>query len=590
MGITIGWPIMNRNRNRVLVVLLWGVVFSTAVQAQDFRRQYTSARAFFDKKQYGLAMEAFKPLIVYDKDNVYQEYASFFYALSAYHQKFTAVAKDMLLQIKQLHPDWDQMPEVNYWLAKIYFDQREYFQAMHMLGVYPALNHQKNVVGMKSHYLGEIEDVEVLRMMWEEYPRDTVVAKTLVRAISRQPLPEQDAQLIDSLVSGFGFDRNEFESALMPANVFKDEYVVSLLFPFLAGTLEPTTATKVNQSILDLYLGIKMAADSLRGLGINIDLRAYDTERSIPVTLGLLEKEEMKSSDLIVGPLFQNQVKPVQDFSIANKINMISPVSGNSEFFGDNPFGLLLQPRSETIGERSAEWIAAHVRNKNCMVFYGETAKDTVTAASFLKRAKELDLNIVWAEKVARENSVTIFNKLATPVEYDEFKNPIEFELKIDSIGSVFMVSDDPILYTKVISGVDTRGDSTIIVGNESWLNNAAANFATYERLHITMAAPTFTSASNPNYEVFRQEFIRRHGILPTEFSKIGFEFMWFVGHSLKEYGVYFQEGLKGRGFVPGYLFRGYDFSTGQSNQFVPFVHFKEGRVEFVESLPPAPK
>lgn len=577
---------MNKNKNLVLIIILFAVMVSPAIQAQDYHRQYKSAREFFNEKQYGLAMEAFKPLIVYDKNNPFLEYASLFYALSAYHQKFTTVAKDMLLQIKQLYPNWDQMPEVNYWMAKIYFDQRQYFQAMQMLSEYPSLNQQKNVSEMKAHYLKEIEDVEVLRMMWEEHPKDTVVAKTLTRAISKQPFLDQDAQLIDSLITQFGFDRSEFESPLKPVNVFKEEYVVSLLFPFLAKSLEPTTSTKVNQSILDLYLGIKMAVDTLKTQGVNIDLRSYDTERSTTATSALLEMEELKNTDLIVGPLFQNQVKLVQDFSINNKINMMSPVSNNKEFVGPNPFGLLLQPSAETIGERSAEWIADHVPNKNCMVFYGEAAKDTVSAASFLRKAKELGLNIVWEEKVSRENSVTIFNKLATPVEYDEFKNPIEFELKIDSIGSVFMASDDPILYTKVISGVDTRGDSVIIVGNESWLNNAAANFATYERLHITMAAPTYTKVSSPHYKSFRKDFIHRHGVLPNDNSKIGYEFMWFIGHCLNNYGVYFQEGLKEKGFVPGYLFRGYDFSSGQSNQFVPFIQFKGGEVEFIDTPP----
>lgn len=577
---------MNSNRSLVLIIILIGLMISPALMAQDYKRQYKSAREFFDNKNYGLAMEAFKPLIVYDKDNSFLEHSSFFYALSAYHQKFPAVAKDMLVQIKQLYPDWSQMQEVNYWMAKIYFDQRQYFQAMQMLREYPGLSLQKNVSEMKEHYLKEIEDVEVLRMMWEEHPEDKVVGKLLARAISKQPYLDQDTQLVDSLITKFGLDRKKYEASLMPVNVFKDEYVVSLLFPFLAKTLEPTTSTKVNQSILDLYLGIKMAVDTLKAQGINIDLRSYDTERSTAATTSLLEMEELKSTDLIVGPLFQNQAKLVQDFSINNKINMMSPVSNNSEFLGPNPFGLLLQPSSETLGARSAEWIAANISNKNCMVFYGEAAKDTVTAASFLKRAEELELNIVLTEKVSRENSGSIFTKLASPVEYDEFKNPIEFELKIDSIGSVFVASDDPIIYTKAISGVDTRGDSVIIVGNESWLNNAAANFATYERLHITMAAPTFTRLSSSTYNAFRKEFIRKHGVTPTETSKIGYEFMWFVGHCLKNYGVYFQDGIKKKSFIPGYMFKGYDFSEGQSNQFVPFIHFKGGEVEFLENLP----
>ncbi len=573
---------MNRNRNLLLFIVFVGCTL-ISVQAQDHRRQYKTAREFFDEDRYSLAMEAFKPLTVYDRNNPYVEYASFYYALSAYHQKFASVAKDMLLQIRQLYPDWNQQQEVSLWLAKIYFDQRQYFQAMQVLKEFPSLSAQYEVTKMKEHYLYAIEDVETMRMMWEEHAEDAVVGKALAKAIARQPFLEQDGKLLDSLLTKFRLNREEFASSLKPVNVFKDEYVVSLLFPFLAKTLEPTTATKVNQSILDLYLGMKMARDTLAKQGIKIDLRSYDTERSLTATESLLELSELKHTDLLVGPLFQNQMKIVQDFSVSNKINMISPVSNNTDFLGENPFALLLQPSNETIGIRSAEWISKNVFNKYCMVFFGEAAKDSVVAKSFLARGRELGLNIIWAERVLKDNSADIFKKLATPVEYDEFKNPIEFELKRDSIGSVFVASDDPIIYTKVISGVDTRADSTIIVGNETWLNNAAANFATYERLRLTMAAPTYASPSNPNFKTFRKEFIRRHGTLPSEFSKVGYEFMWFVGNCLKKYGVYFQDGLRESPPVPGYLFKGYDYSQSRSNQFVPFVQFRGGEVVFIE-------
>ena len=244
MGIIERLKKMIVNKNLFLVVLL--SIMCVSLYAQDYKRQYRTAREFFDEGSYGLAMEAFKPVIVYDKDNPYVEYASFFYALSAYHQNFISVAKDMFLQIKELYPTWNQNDEVNYWLAKIYFDQKQYFQAMQILDQSPYLASQENVMLMKSHYLKEIEDVETLRMMWEEHPDDKAVGKALAKAISKQPFLEQDSKLIDSLVSIFEFDTSEFTSPLKPVNVFKEKYTVALMFPFLSKTLEPTTSTKVN--------------------------------------------------------------------------------------------------------------------------------------------------------------------------------------------------------------------------------------------------------------------------------------------------------------------------------------------------------
>ena len=102
------------------------VVFTSS--AQDFKRQYRSAKELFTSEKYSEAMVAFKAITVYDQENPYSEYASFYYAMSAYRLGYHTVAKDMLLQIKSLYPKWDQMDEVNYLICKIYFDQKEYFQ------------------------------------------------------------------------------------------------------------------------------------------------------------------------------------------------------------------------------------------------------------------------------------------------------------------------------------------------------------------------------------------------------------------------------------------------------------------------------
>ena len=38
--------------------------------------------------------------------------------------------------------------------------------------------------------------------------------------------------------------------------------------------------------------------------------------------------------------------------------------------------------------------------------------------------------------------------------------------MALDSVGSIFIASDDPLHHTKVISSVETRGDSLVIVGS----------------------------------------------------------------------------------------------------------------------------
>ncbi len=139
--------------------------------------------------------------------------------------------------------------------------------------------------------------------------------------------------------------------------------------PFMTSTLEPSLSRKRNQIVLDLYEGMKLAADTLAKQNIQISLRAYDTERNVSKIRQILETEELKNTDLIVGPFFQDENKVIQDFSQANRINVFNPVSNLSEVIGTNPYAYLFQPSFETLGKKSAEFLSGYAKRKNCMVF-----------------------------------------------------------------------------------------------------------------------------------------------------------------------------------------------------------------------------
>jgi tetratricopeptide (TPR) repeat protein len=572
--------------NRFFVVLLVVSSWGTCL-AQDFDRQYRNAKTLFDEKKYNLAMEAFKGLIVYDQKNPYSQYASFFYSISAFYQGYPVIAKDMLVQIKKIYPQWEQLDEVNLWLGKIYFDQRDYFQALVVLKSIKNSSFNSSIEAMQRFYLSQIDDAETLKMIFEENPSNSIVGYALAKSISKQPLYQQDVPLFESVINQFAFNRNDFVSTTKPLSIKKEKYRVALLFPFLVKSLEPTPATKANQFILDLYQGMRLAADTLKSQGIQIELMAYDIERDISVLKKLLETDELKSSDLIVGPLIgAEETKIVQDFSLTNQITMINPVTNNSGYLGQNPFALLYQPSHETLGRKSAEVLAHDVRNKNCMVFFGDSPKDSVMAFSFMKRASELGVKIVLAEEMRKETSPRIQTILVSPTEYDDYKNPIQFKIPKDSIGSVYVATEEVAIYSKVISSVQTRKDSTRIFGLESWASpdNSSTNYDTFERLGVTLAAPNYASLRNPAFIDFRKKYIKRHGQIPSTYARIGYEFLEFISKSMYENGTYFQEALSQKNFIPGSLGEGYSFQNARDNQYVPFLRLIGGEMVPINS------
>jgi tetratricopeptide (TPR) repeat protein len=553
----------------------------------DYKQQYLMSKKLFTDGKYNLAMEGFKKLIPYDQNNPFSEYASYYFALSAYHQGFFAVSKDMFNQIKSLYPTWDQLDEVNIWLAKIHFNSKDYFQGLRVLEGIKSNKTRKEISYLKKNAIASVQSVETLKMMSENYPDDPVIGEKLAHELSKNLATLEDQELLGKLIDKFKLKKSDFIDET-PSTVFKEVYSVSVLFPFVINTLKPNTSRKPNQFVLDLYEGMELAMDTLAKQGIKISLRAYDTERSVEKLKKILETNELKNTDLIVGPLFQEENTVVQEFSSVNQINLFNPIANNIDFVANNYYGFLFQPSYETLGDRAAKFLIDKKKNKKCMVFYGESRRDSVLAASFLARIGESGIKILKSVRVSKEGSRKIIDILATPTEFDEFKYPIQFTLPKDSIDCIYVASDDPLIYTKVISSVETRADSVTIVGSENWLDQSAVDYEKYQALDIVLTGPNFTAPDNRWYQAFQRKFTKTHGRTSStsaysNYAKLGYDFMLFVGNALKKHGVYFQEALKKEVWAPGFLTEGYNFQNGRDNQLVPFIELEGGKLVVVD-------
>lgn len=219
--------------------VLIGIVcfFLSSVSAQDFKRDYKKAKELYSDGNYSSAMDAFKLLMVYDKNNPYPEYACFYYALSAHRLGFALVAREMFMQTKNIYPQWDQLDEVNYWLAKIYLEQREYFHAWQLAKEIKDTSTKPDLDALKKNSLAKVDDVEILKMLLEENPHDEIISFALSKAIGKEVIMT-DAGLLDSLTTEFNWNKDDFISNEVLKPVFKDKYRIALVLPFRTNTLD----------------------------------------------------------------------------------------------------------------------------------------------------------------------------------------------------------------------------------------------------------------------------------------------------------------------------------------------------------------
>lgn len=571
-------------------VVLWLFVGLSVNFAQvSNQQQYLNAKELFNDEKYSLAMEAFKPLTQSDENNPFAPYASFYYAVAAYRDGYPPVAKNMFLQIKERFPSWSKINEVNYWLGKIYFENEEYNQGLNALKNIRDKAFQDDIYNLKYHTFSGIEKIERLKELHKNNADDRVIAEVLANKIANQTLINQDQELLDELIRKFNLDRKGLSVVKVEETVFKDKYRVAVLFPFLMNRLEPNDRKKVNQLVLDTYQGIQLALDTLVAQDINIELYAYDTRGDSTVTAKILDKDELKSMDLIIGPLFPGARAIVQQFSFRHKINMINPLSSDSDIVGNNPYSFLLNPSNETVGRKTADYVEKRARNKNCIIFYGETKNDSALAFAYKQRIEEHGFKIAIMKEVKKHSSRQILDLLL--ISDQEIKDASSEEgrsnlaIAQDSIGHIFVASDNDLISSKVMSAVETRGDSIMVVGSADWLDLPVINYEAYQRLGAVLYAPLYIPKETEAYEVFRSKYVKKHKVPPTRTAEIGYDLMKFVGHSLHKYGKYFQLGWNKEYLMKGYLTIGYCYHQSQDNEVVPMLTFGDEGLKVVYNI-----
>lgn len=102
----------------------------------------------------------------------------------------------------------------------------------------------------------------------------------------------------------------------------------------------------------EYYRGLLMACDSLRRQGLTIDMHAWNVAIDDDIRQTLLDESASKC-DIIFGPLYTKQVKPLGDFCRKHDIRMVIPFSINGNEVKTNPRIFQVYQSPETLSQRA---------------------------------------------------------------------------------------------------------------------------------------------------------------------------------------------------------------------------------------------
>ncbi|HOZ76243.1 MAG TPA: LysM peptidoglycan-binding domain-containing protein [Flavobacterium sp.] len=184
---------------------------------------------------------------------------------------------------------------------------------------------------------------------YEVKPKETLYSLTQSFDITQEELIALNPSLKDGVkvgmilkVPGKGsiklIPASSAKFADLSKSISKTKKELVLLLPFNASKIQgdtlKTTSMRLKKDAflnmtLDFYSGALIAIDSARTLGLNVDVKIFDSQESKASSnvVDVVTTNKLKDSDAIIGPFYQQYVEKVAEMVGDNNVAVISPLS-----------------------------------------------------------------------------------------------------------------------------------------------------------------------------------------------------------------------------------------------------------------------
>lgn len=121
------------------------------------------------------------------------------------------------------------------------------------------------------------------------------------------------------------------QSAAKPAAHRLSTIRIGIMLPFLDHSSEGTR-------MVEYYRGVRAALDSLSKEGIKTEINLWNINKDSVVTSVLAHNPAIAKQNIIFGPLYTSQVRPLADFCRKNAIKLVMPFSVSADDVTTNPY------------------------------------------------------------------------------------------------------------------------------------------------------------------------------------------------------------------------------------------------------------
>jgi LysM repeat protein len=327
--------------------------------------------------------------------------------------------------------------------------------------------------------------------------------------------------------------------------VKKSEYAIALFLPLYLDendemvenrkALEDRAIYPRSKFAIEFYNGFIMALDSISTAQQKFKVYVYDTGGKDTLRMHkLLQKEELKKVDLIVGPLYYENFKEAVEFAQANNIPIVSPVRQSNKTLLGNDFVFKAIPSQTSIIEPFTKLLVDSFSTANLLAVEHEKSKEKILVELYVKsyNAKMLSKNDTGISSTIKTLKITSnYDNIIANLKSD--KNNVIF---IPTSSQTFVSS----LFNYFTNKLNERGYKdyrVTVLGLEDWMKYENIDLDYFQTLNVHYCDPQFVNEEDSLTANFIKRYVNVNNTYPSNNSFLGFELAYYFGGHLIDKG-----------------------------------------------------
>jgi LysM repeat protein len=314
-----------------------------------------------------------------------------------------------------------------------------------------------------------------------------------------------------------------------------------------------------SMTFLELYQGILIAADTLRSIGLDINISVFDIKRDTVDVTALIKSGKLDEMDLIIGPVYSHNLGIIADYASSREIPVVSPVPLRSNNTIINRPYLFMAFPSLGIAQMVISKRVSEYYNGNFVFIHSDTARIDPAIDEFKNMIfKELSAKIPYEEIKFKE--LLFYNRSAIG---NDSINRLEHALSEKTDNIILIASEESSVLSETIMDLHTLSKKypVRVIGYPAMrdIDNLEPKY--YFELGIELYSPYWIDYTCGDVKKFIRSYRNKFLTEPSEssFSWQGYDITYYFLSGLAIHGKKFLRNPEIHN--PDLLESDYDFS-----------------------------